>query len=102
MAAPVAATERIGDLLLKEGLITREQLEKALVEQRQNGTRIGYNLIKLGYLNELDLTRMLARQFRMPAVDLSKFEVDPRITKLVPADLALKHLVLPSSAMGGR
>jgi type IV pilus assembly protein PilB len=95
MAAPVAATERIGDLLLKEGLITREQLEKALVEQKQNGTRVGYNLIKLGYLNELDLTRMLARQFRMPAVDLSKFEVDPRITKLVPADLALKHLVLP-------
>jgi type IV pilus assembly protein PilB len=95
MAAPVAATERIGDLLLKEGLVTREQLEKALVEQRQNGTRIGYSLIKLGYLNELDLTRMLARQFRMPAVDLSKFEVDPRITKLVPADLALKHLVLP-------
>jgi len=95
MAAPVAATERIGDLLLKEGLITREQLEKALAEQKQNGTRVGYNLIKLGYLNELDLTRMLARQFRMPAVDLSKFEVDPRITKLVPADLALKHLVLP-------
>src|SRR5690606_8334540 len=56
MAAPVAATERIGDLLLKEGLVTREQLEKALVEQKQNGTRIGYNLIKLGYLNELDLT----------------------------------------------
>jgi type IV pilus assembly protein PilB len=95
MAAPVAATERIGDLLLREGLITRDQLEKALVEQRQSGSRIGYALIKLGFLNELDLTRMLARQFRMPAVDLSKFEVDPRITKLVPADLALKHLVLP-------
>jgi type IV pilus assembly protein PilB len=95
MAVPVAATERLGDLLLREGLVTREQLEKALVEQRQNGTRIGYNLIKLGFLNELDLTRMLARQYRMPAVDLSKFEVDPRITKLVPADLALKHLVLP-------
>jgi type IV pilus assembly protein PilB len=95
MAAPVAATERIGDLLLKEGLITREHLEKALVEQKLHGTRVGYNLIKLGFLNELDLTRMLARQFRMPAVDLSKFEVDPRITKLIPADLALKHLVLP-------
>ncbi len=95
MAAPVVATERIGDLLLKEGLITREHLEKALVEQKLHGTRVGYNLIKLGFLNELDLTRMLARQFRMPAVDLSKFEVDPRITKLIPADLALKHLVLP-------
>jgi type IV pilus assembly protein PilB len=95
MAAPVAATERIGDLLLREGLITRDQLEKALVEQKASASRLGYALIKLGYLNELDLTRMLARQFRMPAVDLSKFEVDPRITKLVPSDLALKHLVLP-------
>ncbi|HUF29147.1 MAG TPA: type II secretion system protein GspE, partial [Gemmatimonadaceae bacterium] len=77
MAAPVATSERIGDLLLKEGLITREHLERALVEQKQHGTRVGYNLIKLGFLNELDLTRMLARQFRMPAVDLAKFEVDP-------------------------
>jgi type IV pilus assembly protein PilB len=96
MAAPATATgERIGDLLLKEGLITREQLEKALQEAKSSGSKIGYNLVKLGFLQELDLTRMLARQYRMPAVDLSKFEVDPRITKLVPADLALKHLILP-------
>jgi type IV pilus assembly protein PilB len=96
MAAPAAATaERIGDMLLREGLVTREQLDKALVEQKANGLRVGYNLVKLGFVQELDLTRMLARQFRMPAVDLSKFEVDPRIAKLVPAELALKHLVLP-------
>ncbi|MBA3559817.1 MAG: Flp pilus assembly complex ATPase component TadA [Gemmatimonadaceae bacterium] len=96
MAAPaVAANERIGDLLLKEGIITRAQLEVALQEQKANGTRIGYSLVKLGFLQELDLTRMLARQYRMPAVDLSKFEVDPRIARLVPPDMAIKHLVLP-------
>ncbi len=95
MAAPVAASERIGDLLIKEGLITREQLQKALQEQQQNGTRVGYNLVKLGFVNETEVTKMLARQFRMPAVDLSKFEVDPRIAKLIPGDLATKHLVLP-------
>ncbi|MGI9078363.1 MAG: GspE/PulE family protein [Gemmatimonadaceae bacterium] len=96
MAAPaVAANERIGDLLVKEGMITRAQLEVALQEQNTNGTRIGYSLVKLGYLQELDLTRMLARQYRMPAVDLSKFEVDPRIARLVPPDMAIKHLVLP-------
>src|ERR671938_1948724 len=95
MAAPVAAGERIGDLLIREGLITKEQLDKALQEQRQNGTRVGYNLVKLGFVKETDLTRMLARQYRMPAVDLSRFEVDPRIAKLIPADLATKHLVLP-------
>ena len=95
MAAPVATAERIGDLLLREGLITREQLDRALQEQRQNGTRVGYNLVKLGYIQETELTKMLARQYRMPAVDLSRFEVDPRIAKLIPADLASKHLVLP-------
>ena len=95
MAAPVANTERLGDLLVREGLITREQLEKALQEQKQNGTRVGYNLVKLGFIAETELTKMLARQFKMPAVDLSRFEVDPRIAKLIPADLAVKHLVLP-------
>ena len=95
MAAPVAASERIGDLLIKEGLITKEQLQKALEEQRASGTKVGYNLVKLGFIAETEITRMLARQFRMPAVDLSKFEVDPRIAKLVPAELATRHLVLP-------
>src|SRR5215210_9489903 len=95
MAAPVASSERLGDLLVREGLITREQLEKALQEQKQNGTRVGYNLVKLGFIQETELTKMLARQYRMPAVDLTKFEVDPRIAKLVPSDLAIKHLLLP-------
>jgi type IV pilus assembly protein PilB len=86
---------RIGDLLLKEGLITQDQLNKALQEQRHNGTRVGYNLVKLGYVKETDLTRMLARQHKMPAVDLTKFQVDPRIAKLIPGELAIKHSVLP-------
>jgi type IV pilus assembly protein PilB len=95
MAAPVASSERLGDLLVREGLITREQLEKALQEQRQSGTRVGYNLVKLGFIQETELTKMLARQYKMPAVDLSKFEVDPRIARLIPADVAIKNLVLP-------
>ncbi|HVZ78844.1 MAG TPA: GspE/PulE family protein, partial [Gemmatimonadaceae bacterium] len=100
MAAPQPSSERIGDLLVREGLISREQLEKALQEQKQNGTRVGYNLIKLGFIQETELTKMLARQFKMPAVDLSRFEVDPRIAKLIPGDLALKHLVLPLKREG--
>ena len=98
MASPVPASnsaERIGDLLLREGLITKDQLEKALQEQRQSGTRVGYNLVKLGFIQEIELTKTLARQYKMPAVDLSKFEVDPKIVKLIPADLAVKNLVLP-------
>jgi type IV pilus assembly protein PilB len=85
---------RLGDVVLAEGLITREQLQRALDEQRQNGTRVGYNLVKLGFLQELDLVKCLARQFKLPAVDLAKVEVDPKVAKLIPADIAMKHLVL--------
>jgi type IV pilus assembly protein PilB len=95
LTAPAAKSPRIGDLLLREGLVTQEQLNKALQEQRHNGTRVGYNLVKLGFVKETDLTRMLARQHKMPAVDLTKFQVDPRIAKLIPAELAIKHSVLP-------
>ena len=101
MAAPVAATgERIGELLIREGLITRDALDKALQEQKNTGMRVGYNLVKLGFIDEVDLTRMLARQYRMPAVDLSNFEVDARIAKLIPAELAQRHLVLPLKREG--
>jgi type IV pilus assembly protein PilB len=89
------SSERIGELLVREGLITKEQLDKALQEQRQNGTRVGYNLVKLGFVAELELTKVLAKQYKMPAVDLSRFVVDPKLIKLVPADLAAKHLLLP-------
>src|SRR5213076_1330560 len=92
MAAPAATSLRIGDLLIREGLITKEQLEKALQEQKQNGTRVGYNLVKLGFVPEIELTKVLAKQFKMPAVDLSKFEVDPKIAKLIPGEMAIKHL----------
>jgi len=95
LTAPAAKSLRIGELLLREGLVTQEQLSKALSEQKSSGTRVGYNLVKLGYVKETDLTRMLARQHKMPAVDLTKFQVDPRIAKLIPGELALKHNVLP-------
>lgn len=104
MAVPalalVADRERLGELLVREGLVTREQLARALGEQQTTGMRLGYCLVKLGLIQEVDLTRTLARQFRMPAVDLSRFEVDPRVLKLVPAELAAKHLVLPLKREG--
>jgi len=103
MAAPlalVAERERLGELLVREGLITREQLARALDEQRTSGMRLGYCLVKQGSIQETTLTKTLARQYRMPAVDLSRFEVDPRIVKLVPGELATRHLVLPLKREG--
>jgi len=95
MAAPVTVnSERIGDLLVSEGLITQEQLARAVQEQQQHGTRVGYNLIKLGFVKETDLTRMLARRYRMPAVDLKNFEVDLKVARLVPAEITIKHQLL--------
>jgi type IV pilus assembly protein PilB len=101
MAAQATATGlKIGELLVKEGLINQQALEKALQEQKTSGYRVGYNLVKLGFVNEVELTRMLARQYRMPAVDLTNFEVDPRIAKLIPSELAQRHLVLPLKREG--
>ena len=99
-ATATAHGDRLGDLLIREGLITKEQLDKALQEQKNNGQRLGYNLVKMGFVQETEITKMLARQYRMPAVDLARFEVDPKIVKLVPADVALKHLVLPLKREG--
>ena len=97
MAAPQvnSAPDRIGDLLVKEGLITREQLAKAIQEQKQTGARLGYCLVKLALVPEVELTKVLAKQHKMPAVDLSRFEIDPKIAKSIPADIARKHCLIP-------
>ena len=94
-APPVSAPEKVADTLLRDGTISREQLDRARQEAKQNSSSLNYALVKLGFIAEVDLTKIIARNSRMPAVDLSKFEVDPKIIKLVPADVAAKHLVLP-------
>jgi type IV pilus assembly protein PilB len=94
------SAERIGDLLVSEGLITREQLAQALQEQRTNGGRLGYTLVKLGIVEELTLTRLLARQYKIPAVDLTKSDIDPALIRLIPAEIAVNHLVLPLKREG--
>ncbi len=100
MATATSAADRIGDLLVREGLISEDQLQKALTQSREKKQRIGYSLIELGYVAEEDLTRMLARQYRLPAVDLNRVQVDPKILKMVPSDIALKHLLLPLRRVG--
>jgi type IV pilus assembly protein PilB len=98
--ATAATSERIGDLLVREGLIKPEQLDTALRDARQGGTRVGFSLVKLGFIQESDLTRALAKQYRVPAVDLDRVVIDPKIVRLIPAELALKHMVLPLRRVG--
>jgi type IV pilus assembly protein PilB len=95
-----APADRIGEQLIHEGLVSREQLSKALEDARANGTRVGFSLVKLGFLGEQDLVRALARQHRIPAVDLERVKLDPKILKLIPTDIALKHQVLPLRRVG--
>ena len=92
--------DKLGDILVRDGLITADQLKRALAEQRSSGGRLGYTLVKLGFVEETEITKMLARQYRMPAVDLSRFEVDPKILKLISADIAAKYAVLPLKREG--
>src|SRR5881296_1124200 len=99
-ATAAATSDKLGEILLREGLITQDQLKKALLEQKNTGMRLGYTLVKLGFVEETEISKMLARQYRMPAVDLSRFEVDPKIIKLLPPDVAIKHTVLPLKREG--
>jgi type IV pilus assembly protein PilB len=94
------ATDRIGELLVRDGFITADQLATAIVDARQNGTRVGYSLVKLGFIAEHDLTRALGRQHRVPAVDLERIVVDPKVIRMIPGSQALKHMVLPLRRIG--
>jgi type IV pilus assembly protein PilB len=98
--AVIATADRIGDLLVREGQISQSQLDQALEDARVNKTRVGYSLVKLGTVSEQDLALALARQHRLPAVDLERVKLDPKLLKLIPAELASKHLVLPLRRVG--
>ncbi len=100
MATISLGSLQIGELLLREGLINREELDAALQRQKETGTRLGFTLVTSGTLAEADLTRVLSQQYGVPAVDLSEAEIDPKILKLVPADFASKHLILPLRRVG--
>ena len=91
---------RIGELLLKEKRITPEQLREALNFQRQNGGKLGYNLIKLGFVKDEEITALLSKQYGVPSIALAQFEIDPGVIKLVPADTAQKYQIVPLSRAG--
>ena len=75
---------RIGELLLKEKRITPEQLQEALSYQRQNGGKLGANLVKLGFVKDEEITSLLSKQYGVPSISLNQFEIDPAVIKLVP------------------
>ncbi len=98
--AAAQQSDRLAQILVQEGLLTREQLIQAQTEQRTSKCRLPYAVVKLGLASEIEITKLLARQYRMPAVDLQRFEVDARILKLIPPDVAQKHVVVPLKREG--
>ncbi len=93
-------SQRLGDLLVREKVITQEQLSEAMKAQKDNGSRLGTALVKLGYLTDEDVTNFLSRQYGVPAINLSYFEIDPNVVKLIPYETAKRYHILPLSRVG--
>jgi type IV pilus assembly protein PilB len=91
---------RLGEILLKEGMINQEQLQKALEQQRTTGGKLGSCLSKLGYITDDDITGVLSRQYGVPSINLSYYEIDPTVIKLIPQDTAVRYQVIPLSRVG--
>ena len=92
--------ERIGELLVKENLLSAEQLRKARDEAKTSGGRLGAQITRLGFLQEAELSDFVAKQYSVPAIDLDEFEIDPAVIELIPEEVALKHTVLPVNRAG--
>jgi len=92
--------DKLGDLLVREQLVTPEQLAQALDAKGKNGGRLGTTLVKLGYISEATLTSFLSRQFGVPAVDPGKLAIDAEVIETIPADIAQKYQVIPISRSG--
>jgi type IV pilus assembly protein PilB len=91
---------RIGELLLKEKLISPEQLQQALTQQKANGGKLGYNLVKMGFVKDEQITALLSKQYGVPAINLASFKIDLTIIKLVPTETARKYQIIPLSRSG--
>jgi type IV pilus assembly protein PilB len=91
---------RLGEILVKESLITQEQLQKALEFQRANGGKLGSCLTKMGFITDDDITGVLSRQYGVPSINLKYYEIDPTVIKLIPQDTAARYQVIPLSRVG--
>ncbi|MDD9939254.1 MAG: type IV-A pilus assembly ATPase PilB [Myxococcales bacterium] len=94
------STDRIGELLVRQKLISLQQLRKAQEEQRKDGTSLGYALAKMGFVSDQQITDFLSQQYRVQAVDLGEYEIDPEVLKLLPSEVCERHKIIPVSRAG--
>jgi type IV pilus assembly protein PilB len=91
---------KLGELLLKENMVSPQQLQEALSHQKMNGGKLGKAFVSLGFVKDEEITSLLSRQYGVPSINLDHFEVDPAIIKIIPAETARKYQVLPLSRSG--
>ena len=94
--------KRLGELLLEAGKITREQLDKALLENKQTRKRIGRILVKQGVISEAELLEVLVKKLGIPLIDLSETPPERSAVQMIPLSLAERHGVLPIRRNGNR
>src|SRR5688572_6611938 len=95
-------SRRLGDLLVKEGLINQEQLQRALADQKGTNEKLGSILVRLSIISEDQLIAFLSKQYGIPSITLSQLDIDAEVVKLVPAQIARKYEVLPIKRAGNQ
>jgi len=93
-------SRRLGDLLVAEGLINQEQLQRALLAQKGTAEKLGSLLVRLNLVDEDKLVGFLSKQYGIPSVTLSQLDIDPDVLKLVPAQMARKYEIVPVERKG--
>ena len=91
---------KLGEILVRENLLSAQQLRDALDYQREHGGRLGFNLVKLGLVSDDMITAVLSRQYGVPSVNLELFDIDDTVIRLIPHEVAQKYSVLPLSRVG--
>ena len=92
--------ERLGELLVRDNLLSAEQLKQARADAAAKGSRLGSEITQLGFLEEAELTEFVAKQYGVPSINLDEFEVDPEVVALIPEEVALKHNIVPVNRAG--
>ncbi|MGC1583049.1 MAG: type IV-A pilus assembly ATPase PilB [Candidatus Acidiferrales bacterium] len=93
-------SSRLGEILVKDSLISQDQLKQALDDQKKNGGRLGTCLVKMGLVSDEDITAVLSRQYGVPSINLKFYEVDASVIKLVPQETAIRYQIVPLSRVG--
>jgi len=96
----ISKKQLLGQILIKRGLINQEQLKEALDFQKKEGGFLGEILVSLGYITEKDIVVALIVQCGFPYIAVNKYEIDSKIVKLIPEDVARKHHVIPLDKVG--